>query len=252
MAIQEMLKKKRDEIKSQKSDVENSLLLIGIVLGVILVPLIAILPMASPWGRSLGLMETGHGTTIGITVMVISVLVGLILPFLVVPRWLTTWWDYNERRAWSWLRHTDLPLRIAQEGQWEAVFAVLDANPWMKLSGTRRPRTLDEQIELASDYSWAQVMLIRGQQRRLFWAVWWGSATRLADDIAVWIFGSCGTFGCLMFGGMLLFLVGLPLWVPWIMLYIKRQAWQSAILTHFMDGRPQGLGKIRPPVGIKK
>jgi len=251
VAIREILKKKRDEIKSQYTDVESSLLLVGIVLGVILVPVIVIVPMASPWGRALGLMETQPGTTIGIILMVISVLVGMALPFFVVSRWMKAWWNRNERRAWSWLRYSDLPLRIAQEGQWERIFSVLDANPWMKLTGTRRPQSLDEQIELASDYSWAQVALIRNQPRRLFWAVWWGSATRLADDFAVWMFGSCGTFGCLMLGGMILFIVGLPLWVPWVMLYLKRQAWQSAILTYFMDGRPQGLGRIKPPAGIK-
>ena len=245
MAEKEKLKEKHDEIVSQFEDVKGSVTLVSIIVGVLVLSGIAILVLKSPPLNWIGFGENDIGTGVGVTILIVIVLTGIFTPVLLVSHLMDAGWNNYYREAWSWLKYTDLPRFAVDDGAWAKVFEILEGSFILKLLKVSHPKTLDEQIEMGSDFRLALMVLTRGPrensvelyQRRLVRAVRWGATTRLFDDAVVWLFNSCASFGCLMVGGIFWYALTLPIWTPLLGLYIRRQAWQTA-MCDFLRGEP--------------
>lgn len=250
MAIKDRLKAKGDEMKSEYSDVEGGTMLVSVIVCIVCFSVIVVGVFMLPPLSWFGFGDTDLGTGVGIGVLIVVVVAGIFLPAVYVERWMGAYWNKHHAHAWRWLKHTDMALLVMEPGRWEPLHEILDAHPWMKLSGTRQCKTLDEQIEMASDYQLAMMLIMRRRQRGMLAAVGWGSATRLADDIAAWFLGSCGVLLFLIIGGLVLYFPLLPFWILWLGLYIRRQAWQTALIEYFLDDKPKGYSQLKPPQGV--
>jgi len=235
VTIQERLKRKRLDIVSQYEVVQGALVWVALVGGIVLFTAGLALFAALPPVKDSGILDTRIGTNIAVVVLIAGILAAVSAPWSVIP-WLTNrYWKRHYQAVWRWLEKTEMAQYVVDERRWEPVFALLEQYPWLKLTGVKRPQSLDEQIELASDYQLALRRLCRKRDSRLFWPVWWGSTTRLADDVTVLLFNSCTVLGCLMFGGALWFTIGFPFWLWAILLYFRRQATQTALIDYFLD-----------------
>jgi len=252
------LKKKNDEITSQFEDIKGSVTLISIIVGVMILSGIVVLLLKSQAFAWMGFSKNDLGTGIGVCILIIVVLAGIFAPVLFVSNLMDRAWGANYRTAWSWLKYTDLPRFMVDQAAWDRIFTIIDGSMFLKAGRITMPQTVEEQIELASDFRNAIMVLTRGARdgdeerftRSLARAVYWGGTTRFLDNLVVWLFNSCASFGCLIVGGIFWYGIALPIWIPLLGLYIRRQAWQTAMCDFLNDKPTSPVKGVKKPAGF--
>lgn len=249
-SARDKLRAKRKELLSQREDVASAAGFLGMFIGMVLLVLAYILLLqAIGWEESMG---EGIALVFNVIVLCVLVLVGMFAPLLLMQKWIERAWHRQYLRIWAYLKHTDAASLVMDQERWEPVFAILDSQPWLKLSGVRVPQSLDEQIELASDYWPVFIALARGDQRRLRWHVLLGSAGRLADEAALFFFNGCVAYLLLVLTGFFLFIPLLPFMAVTLFLYTRHQGAQHALIDYFLDDPGVGVWKVKPPRGLGK
>ena len=239
------LRAKRTEIEGELEDVSSAAGLMGIMLGLV-IPVGIWAGIAVALGIEDWLGE-GFGLGVNIVILITLVLAGLFVPVYLIQHLMEQGFRRCYRYVFRWLKHTSAPKYIIQQELWDEVFAILDRRPLLKLTGVRMPRSLDEQIELASDYWPVVEALVRGDRRRLFWQVSWGSLTRLSDTITLFVFNGCMTWVLLLLSGALLFIPLVPITLVFLPMFVRRQGAQQALIDWFLDDPRGWLGDVSKP-----
>lgn len=258
--VTDALAGKTKELQSQFDEIKGSTTLISVIVSVLILTMLGLLVMTSPILDWLGLPDSEIGSGFGVVVLIFAVIAGILIPVIYISTWMDRYWKRHYRQAWGWLEYTDLPQLVVDDGRWEQIFTAIESLPFPRLIKVQRPTCLDEQIELASDFRLALIVLTRGAadndiallQRRLIKAVWWGRLTRFLERIVQAVFNSCLLWGCLIFGGALWYTAGLPFWLPLLGLYMRRQAWQTAMVDHFIGKPSLRVSGVTLPAVMKK
>jgi len=241
VSAKDELASNRAEVDSWREDIEGSGMLVSFFLVPAFVALPAILilgPFLEPYLGPAGdwLKEGSHwlGKTIA-TVMIILMVIGIIaVPGWLIPLWMEKWWKRNYDLAQRMLEEHDLALLLLSEAFTERIFDYLNRSRWQKISATRRPQTLVQKIEFASDYWRALYWIARERERGLGRQVAWGNFVRLLDDIAPLVFNGCAGILVMAFSGPFVIFVA-PLWVLLIGWSTQQQAVQAALLDFFSE-----------------
>ncbi len=244
MSARQRLEAKRTALESELSDVADGAGLLGIFLGLFILVL-SYLCLVMLLGIE-DQLEHGFLFGVHVTVLCVLVLAGMLAPVFLVRHWLTLGYRKRYRHVWRWLKYTDAPKFVADQELWGEVFEILNRRPFLKLTGLRLPHSLDEQIELASDYWPVIEAMVRHNRRRLAWRVTWGSLARLSDTAAVFCFNGCMIWVLLLLTSFLLFLPLLPLYLVVLPLYVNRQGAQQALVDWFSNKPREWLGVLAP------
>lgn len=243
-SAKQRLEAKRTELEGELEEMGSGAGFLGMFLGLfgLVMPYVFIV-MALGWEEH---FEHGIGFGINVTFLIILTLTGMFGPVFLVPHLLQRGYRKRYRYVWRWLKYTDAPKFVIDQELWDEVFAILDRQPLLKLTGVRMPRSLDEQIELASDYWPVVEAMVRGDRRRLFWRVAWGSLTRLSDTLALFCFNGCAALILMMVTAIMFFLPLLPLYGTILPLYVNRQGAQQALVDWFLNTPRSWVGKVEP------
>jgi hypothetical protein len=247
----------RDKLRAKRKELEEQLDEVGSGAGIAGIFITSCVFVLGYIGlvMLLGLEDTldrGAGQWINITLICVLFGAGMVLPVVYIPRWLKWMYRASYRRAWRWLKHTGASRYIMEQELWEELFAVIEEHAWLKLTGVSVPRTLDAQLELASDFWPVVEALAGGDRRRLRWRVMWGSLTHFSDTAAVVLFNGCLVYALMLLSGVLLFLPLIPLYCGVLPMYAHRQGAQQALLDWLLDAPASWLGQVAPPPGPVK
>jgi len=240
LAVKELLSVKRNELQEWKENISNSVLICSFIIIplVLFTPLLLLQDVLEPHlGPMEGWLETGAnplGMSTGIVMITVIAIATLVGPIWLVPMLLDRLWQRQYDRILSLMRETSLPVLIVDDTALAPLWSALEEQPLLRLVASQRPKSIDQRIEFTSDYWRAVIVVLKGRNRLLKLAIFWGNATRLVDDIAPIVYNGCVSMILLVFTAPFMLLVA-PIWAGGIFLCTQQQACQAAMVDYFLD-----------------
>ena len=237
---------KRGELAEWRDRIVTTAMLCGFLFFPLLVitPVLILAPVLEPLAGPVETWFDFNGNAIGSSFGVILTLVLIVFtvagPLWLAPMLINSYWKRHYSWIFSKLRDSTLPLLIMDDAALTPLWSALAEPPLLRLTATQRPKSLDQRIELASDYWRALSVIASSRHAGLKRAIFWGNATRMIDDVSPLIYNACvSTIVIAVLAPLFFFFM--PLWIGVLVLTIQQQSAQAAMVDFFLNEAPSPL-----------
>lgn len=232
-SLREQLEKQSKDIKERVDNSKFGIGLLAAILTVILVTGILVvfaeIVLQGMWGWTEERTDNAMVWT-----LVVLCLPAIFGPLIGVPDMISGSIRRKRMHVRKRLKENDALGIILEDAHWEPVFARMKRYPWMRWHGWP-PKTIVQRIELAAD-GWPIIeALIDRREDRLAGALLYTSFGQYNDVIARLMLGSCLTLGCVVFGGLIIVIPLMPVWIFILVRYYRHQAVKGALLDYILE-----------------